>query len=387
MSLTRTLLFFITLALIATLALLLDSVALFAQQQPPQQQPQPAAEGVRFKSSVELINVSASVFDSAERFVPNLHKEDFVVYEDDKPQQITHFSDERVAVSLGILLDISGSMEGEKFRHATDAIERFLKELLIGNDDEVFLYTFNDYPRMVQGWTKDRDLLMRQLRKQYPAGGTAMNDTVAEAIPYAQRGHNPKKAIVIISDGNDNKSATQVTELRNLIRETEVLLYAIGIDGAAEHHSNSRGGRGGWPGTPGGPGGGRRWPQMMPQIIPFPGGQRPPGPGFPPRWPTPKPKDPQQPPPGTPGRTGMDDGVNSHALRQLTDDSGGRTEIVKDGTDLAPATSSIADELSRQYSLAYEPAAQKDGRWHSIRVEAVNRDYRVRARRGYMATP
>ena len=78
----------------------------------------------------------------------------------------------------------------------------------------------NDTPRLVQGWTKDRDLVMRQLRKQYPAGGTAMNDTVADAIPYAQRGHNPKKAIVIISDGNDNKSATPVTELRSLIRET-----------------------------------------------------------------------------------------------------------------------------------------------------------------------
>jgi len=83
----------------------------------------------------------------------------------------------------------------------------------------------------------------------------------------------------------------------------------------------------------------------------------------------------------------MDEGVNSHALRELTDDSGGRTEIVKDGTDLAPATNSIADELSRQYALAYEPAAKKDGRWHTIRVESVNRDYRVCARRGYMATP
>jgi Ca-activated chloride channel family protein len=405
MSLTRTLLFFIALALIATLALLLDGVALFAQAPAPPQQPQsqaPVAEGFRFKSSVELINVSASVFDTTERFVPNLHKEDFILYEDDKLQPITHFSDERVPVSLGILLDISGSMEGEKFRHATDAIERFLKDLLIGNDDEVFLYTFNDYPRMVQGWTKDRDLLMRQLRKQYPAGGTAMNDTVADAIPYAQRGHNPKKAIVIISDGNDNKSATQVSELRNLIRETEVLLYAIGIDGQAEHHRSS-GGRGGWPGSPGTPSGpgGRRWPQqspstqiISPQIVQWPGptgGQRPPGPGFPPRWPKPDPKDPkdpQQPPPRNPRQpAGMDDGVNSHALRELTDDSGGRTEIVKDGTDLQPATGSIADELSRQYSLAYEPAAKKDSRWHTIRVEAVNRDYRVRARRGYMATP
>jgi VWFA-related protein len=411
MSLTRTLLFFLAAALIATLALLVDGVALFAQaaapqqapasqpqqpQQPPQQpqaaqKPQePTPDAFRFKSSVELINVSATVFDSLDRFVPNLHKEDFTLYEDDQLQTITHFSDERVPVSLGILLDISGSMEGEKFRHATNAIERFLGDLL-GPDDEVFLYTFNDYPRMIQGWTKDRELVMRQLRRQYPAGGTAMYDTVAEAIPYAQRGHNRKKAIVIISDGNDNKSNTNITELRNLIRETEVLLYAIGIDGDAAHHTNyhTGGGRGGFPGT-----GGRRWPQQLPfmQIQwPMPGGgQRPPGPGFPPRWPQPQPPQPQGPqqPPRTPGRvSGMDDGVNSHALRELTDDSGGRTEIVKEASDLAPSTASIADELSRQYSLAYEPVAKKDGRWHTIRVEPKNRDYKVRARRGYMATP
>jgi VWFA-related protein len=409
MSVARTLLFFLALALIATIALLVDGVALFAQAPPqtqqaapqtppaPPDQPQPpkpgvpSPEGFRFKSSVELINVSASVFDSLDRFVPNLHKEDFTLYEDDKLQTITHFSDERVPVSLGILLDISGSMEGEKFRHATDAIERFLRDLL-GPDDEVFLYTFNDYPRMIQGWTKDRDLVMRELRRTYPAGGTAMYDTVAEAIPYAQRGHNRKKAIVIISDGNDNKSATRVDELRSLIRETEVLLYAIGIDGDAAYHTNyhTGGGRGGWPGT-----GGRRWPQQVPstffQIIQFPGGpggQRPPGPGFPPRWPQPGPRDPQPQPPQRPGRvSGMDEGVNSHALHELTDDSGGRTEIVKEAADLAPSTANIADELSRQYSLAYEPVAQKDGRWHTIRVEAKNRTYKVRARRGYMATP
>src|SRR4029079_4404119 len=113
MSVTRTLLFFIALALIATLALLVDGVALFAQtapqQPPPQQQPQsqaPVAEGFRFQSSIELMNESRGVFDNAERFVPNLHKEDFILYEDDKLQPISQFSADRVPVSLGILLDI-----------------------------------------------------------------------------------------------------------------------------------------------------------------------------------------------------------------------------------------------------------------------------------------
>jgi VWFA-related protein len=81
-----------------------------------------------------------------------------------------------------------------------------------------------------------------------------------------------------------------------------------------------------------------------------------------------------------------DDRVNSVALHDMTDDSGGRTEIVRSTRDLDPATASIADELSKQYSLGYAPARTKDGRWHSIRVEVRNRDYRVRARRGYIAS-
>jgi VWFA-related protein len=80
------------------------------------------------------------------------------------------------------------------------------------------------------------------------------------------------------------------------------------------------------------------------------------------------------------------DRVNAAALRDLTDDTGGRTEIVRDSQDLDPATAGIANELSQQYFLAYPAAAKKDGRWHDIRVEVRDRRYMVRARRGYMAT-
>jgi hypothetical protein len=78
--------------------------------------------------------------------------------------------------------------------------------------------------------------------------------------------------------------------------------------------------------------------------------------------------------------------VNVQALRSMTDDSGGRTEIVRSGRDLNPATEGIADELSKQYFLAYPAGAQKDGRWHSIRVEVKRGAYRIRARRGYIAS-
>jgi hypothetical protein len=81
-----------------------------------------------------------------------------------------------------------------------------------------------------------------------------------------------------------------------------------------------------------------------------------------------------------------DDRVNVAALRDMTDDSGGRTEIVRSIRDLDPATAGIADELSKQYYLGYPSTGKRDGRWHSIRVEAKNGAYRVRARRGYVAS-
>ena len=78
--------------------------------------------------------------------------------------------------------------------------------------------------------------------------------------------------------------------------------------------------------------------------------------------------------------------MNVVALRDMTDDSGGRTEIIRDPRDLNPSTASIADELSKQYYLGYQSAGAKDGRWHAIRVEIKNHNYRVRARHGYIAS-
>ena len=183
-------------------------------------------------------------------------------------------------------------------------------------------------------------------------------DTVAEAVPLAARGQNRKKALVVISDGNDTGSHITVGEVRQIIRESEVLVYAIGIDAT------------------GGPVRTSQVPRQPPTQIPWP-------------FPQPKPRY----PPGTPrppqlpgGSPGIDERVNESALREMTDDSGGRTEIIRSARDLDPATARIADELSRQYNLAYPAAAARDGRWHTIRVEVKNRSYVVRARRGYVAS-
>jgi VWFA-related protein len=335
--------------------------------------------GFKFKSGVELINVTATVTDRSGRFYSRLRKEDFLIYEDNKPVEVTHFSADRTPVSLGIVVDSSGSMAGEKWATAVNSIDRFFRMM---NDelDEFFLYRFSANADLVADWTNDRDRLANSLGRIHPNGGTAMYDAAAEAVPMANSGQNRKKAVVIISDGNDTSSRVGVGEVKQVVRETEVLVYAIGIDGNGQPTFQR-------PTPP------VNNPPRLPIPIPFPGagGRGGRGGGF--------------PIPGTGGGYpptggggggrggtysiggGADDRVNVMALREMTDDSGGRTEIVRDYRDLDPAVASIADELSQQYYLGYPSPGYKDGRWHTIRVELRDPNLKVRARKGYVATP
>ena len=319
-------------------------------------------DGFRFRSGVELINVTATVTDSDSRFVSGLREEDFTVYEDGQRQEVTHFSNERVAVSLGIALDASGSMTSDKMSAARSAIDRFIYDLL-AKDDELFFMEFANRPYIAQGWTADRRAISRAVNDVNASGGTAMYDAVADAIPLAEKGQNRKKALLVISDGNDTNSSTSVGELRGLIRESEVLVYALGVDGTERTIT-------------------RNAPIQIPFPIPFPfpGGGRRQG----------------RIPPIIGGGGGGNAGgtwsrnpgerVNADALREITDDTGGRTEIVRGFADLDGATARIADELSKQYYLGYTSTGKKDGRWHTIRVDVKDRRYTVRARRGYVAS-
>jgi Ca-activated chloride channel homolog len=333
-------------------------------QQPQQPQGGTGDQSFRFKSGVELVNVTVTVTDANGRFVPGLRQDDFIVFEDNEPQQITHFNSERVPVSLGIALDTSASMAGEKIESARSALDRFFYDLL-DPQDELFLYQFSNDPVLIQNWTSDRQVLSRALSRLSPHGGTAMYDAVAEAIPLTQRGQFRKKALVVISDGNDTSSSTRIRDIQQLIRESETLVYAIGIDcsgGSAPRRRSPIFEQ-------------RRPPFPIPFPFPTPGGR---GGG----WPRPQPT-----PPDTRGwNAPCADPVNVSALRDITDDSGGRTEIIREPRDLDPATANIADELSKQYYIGYPSTGKKDGRWHAIRVEVRNRNYHVRARRGYVAT-
>jgi VWFA-related protein len=329
-------------------------------------------DGFRFRSGVELINVTATVTDRSGRFYSRLTKDDFIVYEDNQPVEVTHFNAERTPVSLGIVVDTSGSMQGEKWSAAVNSIDRFFR-MMSDEADEFFLYRFSANADLVADWTSDRDRLANALGRIHPNGGTAMYDAAAEAVPMAQSGQNRKKAVVIISDGNDTSSRVSVSEVKQVVRETEVLVYAVGIDGQGQPTF----GRGSPPVV-------NQPPPRMPIPLPFPGGGR----GGSGRIPIPMPG---YPPSGGGGRggysVGADDRVNVLALREMTDDSGGRTEIVRDHRDLDPAVASIADELSQQYYLGYPSPGHRDGRWHTIRVVVKDPSLQVRARKGYTATP
>lgn len=367
---------------LAAAALVATALAAAAAQEPQE------GQAFRFRTGVELVNVTATVTDRNGHFVAGLRQDDFRVYQDDQPQRITHFDSQRVPVSLGIILDTSGSMDGEKMLAARSALDRFLLDLL-GPDDEVFLYRFDSSPELVHEWTTDRRRVSAALHRLQPRGGTAMYDALAEAMPLIEAGRHRKKALLVISDGNDTSSQTAIQALKEQIRQTEVLIYAIGIDAQAD--------------TLAPPPLRRPWSGIVqalaqgPIPLPFPrpggnkGRPRPlppsnPGPRFPPGTP------PGRPPvtaPRNPGtlRGRLDERVNVAALRDITDDSGGRTEVIRSPRDLDPATAGIADELSRQYFLGYESTGVKDGKWHSIRVEVRDGQYHVRARRGFVATP
>ena len=333
--------------LAASIAALLAAVTLAGQEQ----------DRPSFQSGVELINVTATVTDGEGRFISGLRKEDFRVYEDGELQEITHFNSDRAPVSLGIALDTSGSMTSDKMSAARAAIDRLVYDLLDAGD-ELFFMQFSNRPHVVQEWTSDRRAITRGVTRVLPAGGTALYDAVASALPVAGVGQHSKKALLVISDGNDTNSQLSVGEVRTLIRETEVMVYALGVDGTATAT--------------------RVVPRVqipLPLPFPIPGGRRP---GRP------------QPPVGNPPGGGVwvqnAERVNPEALRQITDDTGGRTEIIRGFGDLENATARIADELSKQYYLGYTSSGKQDGRWHSIRVEVSDRRLNVRARRGYVAS-
>lgn len=144
-----------------------------------------AIAAAQVRVDVRLVNVIATVTDARGRSIPDLTAEDFILEEDGKPQPIMHFSqDQNVPVSIGILLDTSGSMD-RKIRTAVEAVAHFGRE--IGENDEVFLISFSSSPVLRQDFTDDRQKLAQALRHVNATGGTALYDALSDGLKMIRR--------------------------------------------------------------------------------------------------------------------------------------------------------------------------------------------------------
>jgi VWFA-related protein len=336
---------------------------------------------------VKLVTLVATVTDSNGRHVPDLKPEDFIVEEDGSPQNVTLLEQSfDVPVSMGVVLDTSTSMES-KINTATASIDRFLQTL--EPDDDIFLMSFAGGVRLEQDFTNDRKKLTSALRRVRLSNGTALYDAVEKSLRKVREGHHEKKAILLVTDGEDTASLNSLDEALRNVRSSEVLVYCLGISPGA-FGSVTRGPTQGGPttggpsgptggptGIPGGPNGGR----TNGSVITLPGGiQIPmPGPGR------------RQFPSGNPGGTGGGlDSVDMSVLNSIANASGGRAWLINSNSvngsnsQLDNALDEISAELRSQYTIGYRPThSLNDGKWHRVDVRMKNSRYTVRSRKEY----
>jgi Ca-activated chloride channel family protein len=182
--------------------------------------------GLNLRVETTLVQIPVTVTDSSNRFILGLQKEDFHLSEAGVEQEIAHFSGEDAPMSVGLLFDESGSMD-YKLRTSQAALAQFLRTM--NADDEAFLVEFSDAARLSVGFTSHTDEIQNALKKAQPAGLTTMLDAIDLGLREMKKAKNPRKAIVIISDGGDNNSKYTASEIESLVREADVQIYAMGV--------------------------------------------------------------------------------------------------------------------------------------------------------------
>ena len=182
----------------------------------------------RVRVDVDMVVVRISVTDPLNRYVIGLEEGHFRVFEGKVEQEIIHFSNDRSPVSVGIILDISGSMEDD-ILSARNSVVRFLEQ---GHDlDEYFLITFNDRTKMAYEFTSRRENIQSQIAIARPKGRTALYDSVYLGLEKIREGTHDKKALIIITDGEDNRSRYTFSEVKQFAKESDVHIYVIGERG------------------------------------------------------------------------------------------------------------------------------------------------------------
>ena len=320
-----------------------------------------SAQQPRFdaSASVDIVSVPVTVTNSAGRFVFGLTRDDFEIRDDGERRPLTQFSAERVPVSLGILLDISGSMAQDPKARAVDdarwADTKRALELLVSKldpRDEVLFAVFNEKVALASAWTQDHGRVLRAFDSVRPSGQTAFFEAVRSIAPAFQAAQHSRRVLLVISDGQDSKvpnvhGAPSISyfppargqNVQQRDREIQAGLYAkyqserlAAIESTRQAVSN---------------------PGAAVYAI------------------------------GMGTRRGAS--VNLDNLESLTRDTGGYVETLRDPAESSAAIARICDELQAQYFLAFE-SAHVDGRTHAILVSAKNRNFKVRAKSSYVAT-
>ncbi|PWT81157.1 MAG: hypothetical protein C5B44_04225 [Acidobacteria bacterium] len=309
-------------------------------------------EGDVVRIDTSLITVPVSVIDRNGKYVPDLRREDFHIFEQGVEQKIAYFATVDQPFTVVLVIDTSGSTEF-RLEDIQNAAITFVDQLK--SNDSVMVMSFDDSINVLTKPTTDRDAVMRAIRRTSTGGGTRLYDTIENVIKKQLRRINGRKAVVLFTDGVDttSHSATFDSTLRQA-EEADAPIYCVG-------YNTSRFGIGqGWP-LPGG-----RGPVIFGIPLPRPGGGVPGGiPG------------------GSPGdyrRAGV-------YLRALSDKTGGRYYNADTLPAISEAFRQVAEELGRQYSLGYYPKTiVKAGERRQIKVRVNQPDLVVKARDSYIYT-
>lgn len=305
-----------------------------AQQQTKPQQQNPAAppRAPQQRFTVGLVHLVAAVMDRRNKFVTDLTQNDFEVFEDGQQQRITYFSRQAdLPLRIGMLLDTSNSIR-ERLHFEQDAAIDFLYNVLRHGQDEAFVMTFDNEPEVVQDYSDDMSQLSEVIQKQNAGGGTALNDAIYMASQRLMDAPTPatnpevRRILVVISDGDDNLSDHALSDAIQMADRAGVSIYTIS--------SNND------------------WVETDTE---------------------------------TPQKTEYTEG--DKILKELADETGGRSFFPFRVDDLAQSFLDIGNELRSQYLIGYTPPYKiADGQFHRVDLKVFRKGLTVRSRKGYYAT-
>ena len=200
-------------------------------QNKPEPSPSPLRLGNELEGTVltntDLVTLTVTVTDPYGRYVSGLNKNAFSILDQKEPQEITYFSDADAPVSVGVIFDLSGSMSGDKIKRAREALSKFIQTS--HNSDEYFLIAFNSKAQLLLDKTRDGNAVLDKLTFVETKSQTALYDAVYLGVNKVQRAQHSKRALIVISDGQDNNSRFTFDNVRRLLKESDVTVYGVGI--------------------------------------------------------------------------------------------------------------------------------------------------------------